>query len=150
MSTGTVTRARATCLCCGAVLPPERVRAQLAVARGGADVVFDDEGRRVGGARLTAVVTLRPGARGRHYRLPTEADYAAVRRAQARMARVLAEWERTAAGWELCPVPDEPSPAGRRVGGGSAFSVQRYGMLQWGDLFTVRQKAALLQHLWGR
>ena len=34
---GTVTRARATCLCCAAVLPPERVRAQLAAERGGAD-----------------------------------------------------------------------------------------------------------------
>lgn len=30
---GTVTRARATCLCCGVVLPPERVRAQLAAQR---------------------------------------------------------------------------------------------------------------------
>jgi adenine-specific DNA methylase len=38
---GAVMRARATCLCCGTVLPPERVRAQLAVQRGGADVVFD-------------------------------------------------------------------------------------------------------------
>ena len=58
---GTVTRARATCLCCRTVLPPERVRAQLAQQRGGADVVFDDSGRRIGGARLTAVVTLTPG-----------------------------------------------------------------------------------------
>ncbi|MBI5116354.1 DUF559 domain-containing protein [Candidatus Poribacteria bacterium] len=39
--TGTVTRAKATCLCCGTVLPPERVRAQLADQRGGADVIFD-------------------------------------------------------------------------------------------------------------
>ena len=42
---GTVTRARATCLCCGAVLPPERVRAQLVAEQGGADVIFDAEGR---------------------------------------------------------------------------------------------------------
>ncbi len=62
---GTVARARATCLCCGAVLPPERVRAQLAAQRGGADVVFDAEGRRTGGARMTAVVTVRPGETGR-------------------------------------------------------------------------------------
>src|SRR5579875_1484459 len=38
---GTVSRAKATCLCCGAVLPPERVRAQLAAQRGGADVIFE-------------------------------------------------------------------------------------------------------------
>jgi putative DNA methylase len=82
---------------------PERVRAQLAAQRGGADVVFEPspptplppgegskipspsgrgqgEGipQRIGGARLLAVVTLRDGEPGRHYRLPTDADYAAV------------------------------------------------------------------------
>ena len=61
---GTVTRAKATCVCCGAVLPPERVRAQLAAQRGGADVVFDAKGRRTGGARMLAVVTLKPARRG--------------------------------------------------------------------------------------
>ncbi len=141
--TGTVTRAKATCLCCGVVLPPERVRAQLAAQRGGADAVFDDAGRRVGGARLTAVVTLRPGETGRHYRLPADADYAAVRAAQARLAGMLDEWERGGK-QGLCPVPDEPTPAGGGSGAGRAFSVQRYGMFQWGDLFTARQKAALV------
>ena len=136
---GTVTRARATCLSCGAVLPPERVRAQLVAERGGADVVFEKAGRRIGGARLTAVVTLRPGTSGRHYRLPTEADYAAVRTAQDHVARVLAQWERGAK-HGLCPVPDEPLPPIGTLG----FRVQRYGMLQWGDLFTARQKLALL------
>ena len=62
--TGTVTRAKATCLCCGAVLPPERVRTQLAAERGGAEAIFDAHGRRIGGARMTAVVTLKPGRRG--------------------------------------------------------------------------------------
>ena len=140
---GTVARARATCLCCGVVLPPERVRAQLAAQRGGADVVFDAEGRRTGGARMTAVVTLRPGETGRHYRLPTDADYAAVRKAQERVAQVLEEWERGGR-QGLCPVPDEPTPAGGGSGAGRAFSVQRYGMMQWGDLFTARQKVALV------
>ncbi|MCY4506524.1 MAG: DUF1156 domain-containing protein, partial [Acidobacteria bacterium] len=140
---GTVARAKAACVCCGSVLPPERVRAQLVAERGGADVVFDDQGRRRGGAFLLAVVTLRPGEKGRHYRLPTERDYAAVRRAQARVAGLLAEWERDGR-QGLCPVPDEPTPAGGGSGAGRAFSVQRYGMLQWGDLFTARQKAALV------
>ena len=141
---GTVARARATCLCCGVVLPPERVRAQLAAQRGGADVVFDAEGQRTGGARMTAVVTLRPGETGRHYRLPTDADYAAVRKAQERVAQVLEEWERGGR-QGLCPVPDEPTPAGGGSGAGRAFSVQRYGMMQWGDLFTARQKVALVE-----
>ena len=137
---GTVTRARATCLCCGAVLAPERVRPQLAVQRGGADVVFDEQGRRTGGARMTAVVTLKPGERGRHYRLPTDVDYAAVYRAQERIARILDEWEREGK-QGLCPVPDEPLPPIGTLG----FRVQRYGMLQWGDLFTARQKMFFLQ-----
>ena len=141
---GTVSRARATCLCCRTVLAPERVRAQLAAERGGADAVFDERGRRVAGARLTAVVTLRPGVTGRHYRLPTAADYVAVRRAQDRVAQLPAEWER-AGRRELCPVPNELTPAGGGSGAGRAFSVQRYGMRQWGDLFTARQKTALVE-----
>jgi adenine-specific DNA methylase len=88
---GTVTRARATCLCCGTVLPPERVRAQLAAQRGGADVIFDAQGCRTGGAQLLAVVMLHSGEMGRHYRLPTECDYEAVRLAQARVAKMLDE-----------------------------------------------------------
>ena len=136
---GTVTRAKAACPCCGVVLPPERVRTQLAAQRGGADVVFDEAGRRIGGARLTAVVTLRPGETGRHYRLPTDADYAAVRAAQARLAGILDAWERGGK-QGLCPVPDEPLPPIGTLG----FRVQRYGMLRWGDLFTARQKASFV------
>ena len=67
------------------------------------------KGRRTGGARMTAVVTLRPGQTGRHYRLPTDRDYEAVRKAQKRVARILEEWERGGKKG-LCPVPDEPLP----------------------------------------
>ena len=137
---GTVTRAKATCVCCGAVLPPERVRAQLAAQKGGADAVFDEKGSRTGGARMTAAVTLQPGQTGRHYRLPTDADYEAVRRSQVRLADILGEWERNGK-QGLCPVPDEPLPPIGTLG----FRVQRYGMLQWGDLFTARQKVALVE-----
>ena len=136
---GTVTRAKATCVCCGVVLPPERVRAQLAAQKGGADAVFDEKGRRTGGARMTAVVTLHPGQAGRHYRLPTDADYGAVRKAQKRVAGIFDAWEREGK-QELCPVPDEPLPPIGTLG----FRVQRYGMLQWGNLFTARQKVALV------
>ena len=96
---------------------------------------------------MAAVVTLKPRQEGPP--LPpahTIADYAAVRRAQARVARnCLDEWEQSGmADPASCPVPDEPTPAGGGSGAGRAFSVQRYGMLQWGDLFTARQKAALV------
>ena len=135
---GTVNRAKATCLCCGTVLPPERVRLQLSEQRGGADAIFDETGKRVGGARMTAVVTLKAGETGRHYRLPTDADYVAMRRAQLRLDGILGEWERGGKRG-LCPVPDEPLPPIGTLG----FRVQRYGMMQWGDLFTARQKVVL-------
>ena len=137
---GTVARARATCVCCGAVLPPERVRAQLAAQRGGADVIFDERGRRAGGAFLLAVVTLKPDEKGRHYRLPTGRDYEAVERAQDRVAGIRAEWE-GGGRQDFCPVPDESIPLTevRRI------SVPIYGMRAWGDLFTARQKAALVE-----
>ncbi len=139
---GTVTRAKATCLCCNRVLLPDRVRVQLAGQRGGADVVFDSKGNRIGGARMLAVVTLQPDIQGRNYRLPTGRDYEAVWKAQKGLKEILDEWERGGKKG-LCPVPDEPTPAGGGSGAGRAFSVQRYGMLQWGDLFTARQKVAL-------
>ena len=138
VSVGTVARARATCPCCEAVLSPQRVRAQLAAQRGGADAVFDDDGRRVGGARMTAAVTRKPDETGRHYRLPTDADYAAVHRAQERLTDILGAWERGGR-QGLCPAPDEPLPPIGTLG----FRVQRYGMRRWGDLFTARQKVVL-------
>lgn len=140
--TGTVSRARATCPCCGGVLPPERVRAQLALQSGGADVVFDKAGHRIGGARMLAVVSLRSTTQGRRYRLPDKADYHAVLRAHNYLARVLSTWESCDRGG-LCPVPDEQTPAGGGSGAGRAFNVRKYGMTVLADLFTARQKVAL-------
>lgn len=139
---GTVSRAKARCLACNTVLAPERVRAQLAAHRGGADVVFDKSGGRTGGARLLAVVLLKEGATGRQYRLATDSDYAPVRMADRRLTKVLDTWEKGGR-QGLCPVPDEPTPAGGGSGAGRAFSVQKYGMMTFGDLFTARQKLAL-------
>ena len=134
---GTVARARATCVCCRAVLPPDRVRSQLAAQKGGADAVFDGDGNRVGGARMTAVVTLKPGEQGRHYRLPTTTDYTAVRLAQKRVIYILDEWERGGR-QGLCPVPDEPIDKWSHA----VNRLPMYGMPRWGDAFTARQKAA--------
>jgi adenine-specific DNA methylase len=133
---GTVSRAKARCLACNTVLSPDRVRAQLADQRGGADVRFDTQGRRVDGARLLAVITIRDDERGRQYRLPTEGDYQAVFKASRRLKQVVAVPLLN----DLSPVPDEPLPPIGTLG----FRVQRYGMLQWGDLFSARQKLALI------
>ena len=137
--TATVVRAKVTCICCNAVLHPERVRAQLTAHKGGGDVIFNNEGLRIGGARMTAVVTLRPGQKGRVYRLPTEEDYVAVREAQKRVARILNDWE-LGGKKGLRPIPDESLPL---MSG--TFNVPLYGICEWGDLFTARQKVAMVQ-----
>ena len=89
---------------------------------------------------MTAVVTLKPRQRGRHYRLPNDADYETIRKAQESVARVLEEWK-LGGKQGLCPVPDESLPPIGTLG----FRVQRYGMMQWSDLFTARQKVALVE-----
>ncbi len=140
---GTVTRAKATCLCCGTVLPPERVRAQLSEQRGGVDVVFNAKGTRIGGARILAIVTIHPGMQGRKYRLPSESDYKAVWTAQKRLKEILKQWEHGGRKG-LCPVPDEPLPtkeSHRAVGS----QLPLYGFEVWGDLFTERQKVVLVK-----
>jgi len=134
---GTVSRAKATCPACGIVLPPERVRAQLTDQHGGADVVLSENGSRSGGARLLAVVTLKPGEPGRHYRLPGAHDYAAVARAIGRLKQALTEKPPDT----LSRVPDEP--LGRVPVSFGVINVWVYGIVGWGDLFTARQKLTL-------
>ena len=135
--------ANVICPCCEAVVTGNkknpRVQTQLAAQRGGADVLFDEEGCRSGGARLLAVVRLFPGRAGRDYRLPTKRDYEVVRKAHTRLAEILDDWEKSDK-QGLCPVPDESLPPVGTLG----FRVQRYGMLKWGDLFTARQKTGLV------
>ncbi|NLH75304.1 MAG: DUF1156 domain-containing protein [Verrucomicrobia bacterium] len=126
---GTVARANATCPCCHTVLPAARVRAQLTAQRGGADVQFDSKENRIGGAMLLAIVALRDSSAGRLYRLPTPQDYAVVCAAQKALAK--------------CPkdfVPDEPIHQDNR----GNFWVVSYGPTSFADLFSARQKLALV------
>lgn len=132
---GTVHLARATCLACESTLPPPRVRAQLATQRGGADVVFGVDGRRSGGAMLTSVVVISAGGSGRSFRVATERDYDAVRRAQDLRDDVLDECSSD----NQSTLPGESLPPIGTLG----FRVQRYGMLKWRDMFTARQNVAL-------
>jgi adenine-specific DNA methylase len=137
----TVARAKATCLCCGSVLPPDRVRSQLAKQNGGADVIFDQNGIRIGGARMLAVVLTREGTIGRHYRIRTETDYQPIFHAKHGVEAVIAEWEKSGK-HGLCPFPNEPTPVGGGSGAGRAFSVRKYGLDTYADLFSNRQKLA--------
>jgi putative DNA methylase len=132
---GTVARGNASCPACQRVLPVERVRVQLREQRGGADTIFDAKGNRIGGARLLAVVTLKDDKAGRQYRVANQRDYEAVWRAQKAVVKLARE--KLPDG--ISVIPDEPLPPQGTLG----FRVQLYGMTQWGDLFTARQKLAL-------
>jgi putative DNA methylase len=132
---GTVTRAKAKCIACAAVMTPERVRAQLGAQRGGAEVVFDAAGRRTGGARMLAVVTLQRNEAGRHYRLPREPDYETVCRAGLRVHN----GGNPTASNGLSAFPDEVIPRTelRRI------SLPLYGIDRFRDMFTARQLISL-------
>ncbi len=125
---GTVDRGNARCLCCDTVLPVERVRFQLVPRHGGAD-----------DARLLAIVTLNNESTGRQYRLPVQRDYDAIKEAQRARDKILVQ--KTNNG--LSVIPNEPSPAGGGSGAGRAFSLRRYGINTWANLFTARQLVAL-------
>jgi adenine-specific DNA methylase len=61
--------ANTECPCCGTILSGARknprTSSQLAAQHGGSDVIFDNFGKRIGGARILAVVTLKPNGQGR-------------------------------------------------------------------------------------
>ena len=121
---GTVQRGSATCPCCGYTTPVASVRKQLELKNGGTN-----------DARLFCVVTTRPNESGRFYRIPTKADFIAIRKAEAELSKRIKLHDR-----EISLVPDEPLPPQGTLG----FRVQLYGILQWGQLFTSRQSLTLI------
>lgn len=135
----TVSRAKAVCLCCNVVMPPERVRLQIRKQNGGANPIFDSGGARIGGALLLAVAFVDGTRSGRDYRLPTSRDYQAVR--EAEKACSVLETELFPNGAPL--LPNESTPKGGGSGASRAFSIQAYGMMEFKHMFTWRQLLAL-------
>jgi putative DNA methylase len=92
-SQGTVSRGNAVCLVCGASVRDDYVKAEAQAGRMG--------------HRLVAVVTTRGRGQGREYRLATEEDLAAFRRAEAALQALL----QTPSPWPfgLPWVPEEPT-----------------------------------------
>ncbi len=126
---GTVRRAVVTCPACGATIEAKRTRQLFRAGKGGQRMVAVVTTRRVGAHGRAP--------RGKRYRLPTEADLEAYRKAE----RALAETrERLRAEWGMEPVPNEPLPPRGTLG----FRVQGYGLKNWGELFNPRQQLALL------
>jgi putative DNA methylase len=119
---GTVRRGSATCPVCGYTTPVASVRKQLKPRLGGA-----------ADARLFCVVTTRPGHQGRFYRLPTERDLQAVKKAASEL-----EQRKVTYNGSPSLVPDEPLPIMSGV-----FNAPIYGHNTWSSLFTPRQILAL-------
>lgn len=86
------------------------------------------------GAQLYAVAVQTP--RGKDFRLPNEADLAAVRKAEEALRKKLPEWEARGL------IPREAIPEGLKTS-----EPHRYGMRTWADLFSPRQLLALCTYL---
>ena len=111
------------------------MRAQLKSQHGGADVDFDAGGKRTGGARLLAVVTLIGGQSGRNFRLPGDSHYRAVWRAQQRLRATESAIQVNG----LSFVPDERIPLTEL----SRISLPIYGVDHFRSIFTCRQLLVL-------
>jgi adenine-specific DNA methylase len=116
-------RFTATCPVCGYTTPYTRVVEQLRKQRGGTE-----------DAKMIAVITIKSnGEIG--CRLATERDLEAANRAAQRLQELGRK--------DKHPrpiVPREPLPPKGTLG----FRVQKYGMKNWGDLFSPRQTLALI------
>ena len=121
-SNATVSRAVVVCPCCGTAIEAKTTRK-----------LFKD-GK--SGERMVAVVTPKPGARGKQYRVPTEADLEVF---QASKAHLTEKQDQLTLAWGMNSVPDEELPLMSGV-----FNVPIYGMHTWGDLFNARQKLGLI------
>lgn len=120
---GTVARAKAECLVCGSMIDDKDVRKQF------------QEGK--SGQRMVAVVLHKTGIQGKRYRLATEKDMEAYKKAEQYLdekeKKLTEEWGVSAVPDEEMNTKDPTTVAGRG-----------YGFKKWGDLFNSRQKLALI------
>jgi adenine-specific DNA methylase len=116
LGAGTMSRAGATCPCCGTIMTPEDLRLEAQSGRLS--------------HRLLAVVI--EGPDGKEYRSPTELEIARTEAAVSNLPEIVQELP--------FGLPVEPIPVGAsRSGGGSAFTVSIYGLDQWHKLFAPTQ-----------
>ena len=117
------------CPCCGTTMPGNRksprVPAQLINQHGGVDVIFDEQGRKCGGATLLAVMTEGQGGE-RRFRSPQEDDYLAILHAQ----KLCDEESDRLPNERINPI--RPSPNARGLS-----AVTRYGMLYPPNILKV-------------
>jgi len=120
---GTVSRAIVVCPVCGSTIDDDDTRRQFQTGRSS--------------QRMIAVVLHSENSEGKTYRLAKEKDMEIFREAEKYLEE---KRKKLMEEWGVDPVPDEPLPPKETLG----FSIQRYGMNTWGDLFNARQKLALI------
>ena len=119
-------RFTATCPVCHYTTPYEGVVRQLRAKKGGTK-----------DARMIAVISIKPDG-SRSFRAANDSDFEDYARATKHFQRV----EGTLSG--MAPaIPSEPTPVTRGSGASRAFSLRRYGMDSWGDVYTPRQLLVL-------
>lgn len=114
LGSGTMSRAGATCPCCGTIMTMEDLRLEGRAGRLG--------------AVMTSVVTESPQTK--EFRLPTLEELTMASQAASELDRLFAEVP--------FGLPTEPTPRGGS-GASRAFSVDGYGIDQWQKLFLPRQ-----------
>jgi len=124
-SQGTTSRATVLCPVCGGGIAGDTVRKEAKEDRMG--------------QRLIAVVLRKTGREGKTYRVARDEDVDVFKKAERYLDGKAKNWK-----WGLSPMPDEPTPSGEGPGAERAFSIRKYGLDSWGDLFNARQKLALV------
>lgn len=114
LGSGTMSRAGATCPCCGTIMTMEDLRLEGRAGRLG--------------AVMTAVATESP--KTKEFRRPTREELAMAKQAEAELEQLYADVP--------FGLPTEPTPRGGS-GASRAFSVDGYGIDQWQKLFLPRQ-----------
>ncbi len=120
---GTISRSIVTCPLCQNTIAAEQTRR------------FFQEGH--SGERMLAVVTHHSKRTGRSYRLATAEDLVIFKRAQQRLSEKRSLLKDK---WGIDPVPDEPTPDSRVLGG----KLDNYNLKTYGDLFNPRQQLTLV------
>ena len=123
---GTVSRAVAVCPICGGMVESKLTKQLFQMGKAG--------------ERMVAVVMCAPGVRGKRYRVATKKDleiFVAIELVLTKKRNQLMSL------WGVDPVPEEslpPKDSHRAVGS----QLPLYNFKNWGDLFNVRQKLALM------
>ena len=116
---GTMSKAGAKCPCCPAIMTSEDIRVEA----------------RAGRSDVMPIVVAVDGQKSKEFRALTVEERIAVKQAEDHASAVLGR------------LPDgdltEATPAGGGRKAARAFSLHGYGMTQWRDLFTKRQRLSL-------